>query len=232
MTKTQVPSEPILIVCEGVTELRYLTELALFMGIEGKVDIRCSDLQNPEGTVERLAKERFWAKATGMPYAREVWLVFDRDRHVGYRSAVRIAERLGMRLALTRPCIEYWFLLHFAKGNIDFEKNGRVIYSVQKHAETDESGVITETVVTRYEPVAMPDACLAALKRLAPWYSKTKISFLSYFATRTKRAYARARALGNDLCSHGSGIPEIIDRFCELAGISPEDLFESFDQAV
>lgn len=223
--------EPILIVCEGVTELCYLTELSQFMGIGELVDIRFADDQNPASNVERLAKERFWAKASGLPYAKEVWLVFDRDRHVGYRKAVKNAELLGMKLAVTRPCIEYWFLLHFAKAEIELEKDGRVVYGTERHEEVDRDGVVTETVVTRYEPVTTPEACLKALKKLAPWYSKTKISFLAYFGTRTKRAYERARAFGRDPNRHGSGIPDIIDRFCELADMTPEELFEAIKQA-
>ena len=39
--------------------------------------------------------------------------MFDRDEHPNFAAAVDLAVRHGIRLAVSNPCIELWFLLHF-----------------------------------------------------------------------------------------------------------------------
>ena len=43
----------------------------------------------------------------------EVWCVFDVDSHPNMREAVQKAEDNGICLAISNPCIELWFILHF-----------------------------------------------------------------------------------------------------------------------
>lgn len=43
----------------------------------------------------------------------EVWCVFDVDQHPDLKHAVSLAREHGIRLAVSNPCIELWFLLHF-----------------------------------------------------------------------------------------------------------------------
>ena len=39
--------------------------------------------------------------------------MFDRDVHHKYADAIKMANDNGFRLAISNPCLELWFLLHF-----------------------------------------------------------------------------------------------------------------------
>jgi hypothetical protein len=43
----------------------------------------------------------------------EYWCVFDVDKHAGLGDAIDLAARNEIRLAISNPCIELWFLIHF-----------------------------------------------------------------------------------------------------------------------
>jgi hypothetical protein len=48
----------------------------------------------------------------GQSYS-DVWCVFDVDEHPQLDNAVRLAGDHGIRVAVSNPCVELWFLLHF-----------------------------------------------------------------------------------------------------------------------
>lgn len=43
----------------------------------------------------------------------EIWCVFDIDAHVQVAEAIQKANANGIGLAISNPCIELWFILHF-----------------------------------------------------------------------------------------------------------------------
>lgn len=43
----------------------------------------------------------------------EYWCVFDVDTHPHLREAIDLARSEDIRVAISNPCIELWFLLHF-----------------------------------------------------------------------------------------------------------------------
>jgi len=43
----------------------------------------------------------------------EIWCVFDRDEHPNFEGAKQHAHANGIRLAISNPCVELWFLLHY-----------------------------------------------------------------------------------------------------------------------
>ncbi len=43
----------------------------------------------------------------------EIWCMFDIDAHPNIPEAVQLAEAHGIGLAISNPCIELWFILHF-----------------------------------------------------------------------------------------------------------------------
>jgi RloB-like protein len=66
-----------------------------------------------ERAVERKANEETLArKGKGKAYD-QIWCVFDRDEHPNFAEACSLAARKGIQLAISNPCIELWFLLHF-----------------------------------------------------------------------------------------------------------------------
>ena len=43
----------------------------------------------------------------------QYWCVFDRDEHANWPEALQMAADNGISLAISNPCIEVWFLVHF-----------------------------------------------------------------------------------------------------------------------
>lgn len=43
----------------------------------------------------------------------QIWCVFDRDEHPNVPQAIDVGARQGINAALSNPCLELWFLLHF-----------------------------------------------------------------------------------------------------------------------
>jgi RloB-like protein len=43
----------------------------------------------------------------------EIWCVFDEDAHPGLHDAIARAAANDIHLAVSNPCIELWFILHF-----------------------------------------------------------------------------------------------------------------------
>jgi hypothetical protein len=100
------------------TEERYLTHWARRHRDRVLVTIdpfRGGPLQLVEHAVEAKKRdERDAKRGRGKPYD-EIWCVFDIDEHPNIESARSLAERNDIALAVSNPCIELWFLLHFAE---------------------------------------------------------------------------------------------------------------------
>lgn len=43
----------------------------------------------------------------------EIWCVFDVDQHPKLTEALQVAAAHGIHVAISNPCIELWFVLHF-----------------------------------------------------------------------------------------------------------------------
>ncbi|MHB1090695.1 MAG: RloB family protein [Ilumatobacteraceae bacterium] len=43
----------------------------------------------------------------------EYWCIFDVDEHANFAEAIRLAKDNDIRLAISNPCIELWFILHY-----------------------------------------------------------------------------------------------------------------------
>lgn len=53
----------------------------------------------------------------------EYWCVFDVDRHPLLQEAIELARRHGVKTAVSNPCIELWFLLHFQDQTAYLERD-------------------------------------------------------------------------------------------------------------
>jgi hypothetical protein len=60
----------------------------------------------------KTANERAERKSRGRAHD-EVWCVFDIDEHPHVHDAIELATARRISLAISNPCIELWFLLHF-----------------------------------------------------------------------------------------------------------------------
>lgn len=74
---------------------------------------RGGPLQLVEHAVEAKRAEAHDARrGRGRPHD-QIWCVFDRDEHPNFTQALDLASRNGVGLAVSNPCVELWFLLHF-----------------------------------------------------------------------------------------------------------------------
>lgn len=60
----------------------------------------------------KIKSEREEKRRKGRAYD-EVWCIFDVDEHPALDEVRVIARANGIRLAVSNPCVELWFLLHF-----------------------------------------------------------------------------------------------------------------------
>lgn len=126
---TRYPKKRVVVVCEGSkTEPDYLrlidraSDTALV-----ELEIIDESATSPKQLVERccrlLREAKRVARRTRDPNAKidEIWCVFDVDQHLMLVEAAEQARANDVRLAISNPCIELWFLLHFRNqtANID-----------------------------------------------------------------------------------------------------------------
>jgi RloB-like protein len=107
----------LLVFVEGArTEELYLTYWHRQYRDRVRVEIdpyRGGPLQLVERAVEAQRTEaRDAKKGRGRPH-NQIWCVFDRDEHPNFARAIDLADRHGINLAISNPCLELWFILHF-----------------------------------------------------------------------------------------------------------------------
>ena len=70
---------------------------------------------------------------------------FDRDEHPNFAEAIAIAKGNGINLAISNPCLELWFILHFEDHASHLER-----HAAQRRAEEllGCSKVLTELALT------------------------------------------------------------------------------------
>jgi hypothetical protein len=67
---------------------------------------------------ESIRKRELYEARRGRGRAHdEIWCVFDIDNHPSVNEAVQRAEGNGIHVAISNPCFELWFILHFEDQN-------------------------------------------------------------------------------------------------------------------
>jgi hypothetical protein len=69
-----------------------------------------------------------------------IWCVFDEDDHPGLHDAIARAEANGINVAVSSPCIELWFLLHFEDHTAHIERH-RAQSRAQRLLGCDDKGL-------------------------------------------------------------------------------------------
>lgn len=218
----------IAVICEGETEARYLAEFAARLGLSDRVEVSISVDKDPAIAFRETAHKMLWKRAIGEPVHDEAWLVFDRDAHAGYGHAFELAQKVPfIKTAFTNPCIEYWFLLHFDTfdGNLSWDQEREI-------ETTTEETAVSETIVEivkriRVERKASPLLCLNTLKQYLPGYEKNGDEVYKHLCQHVGRAWQAAKERPSPAGAYGSDMPLLIDRLCEMAGLTHEEAFEA-----
>lgn len=82
----------------------------------------------------------------------EIWCVFDVDRHPNLAEALDQAAQAGIGVALTNPCLELWFVLHFQDWTRHLERGeaqslSKKLLHCGKHLTSD----AVASLLDRYE---------------------------------------------------------------------------------
>jgi hypothetical protein len=131
------PRARFLIVCEGrVTEPLYFKEIRRVE--RGIIDLEIVPGGVPKTVVERAVemkkqseREAKRGKDQNLRYD-SVWCVFDVDEHPFVPEAKQQAQANAINLAVSNPCFELWFLLHFRDQTAHIERH-RVQHLCREH---------------------------------------------------------------------------------------------------
>ena len=133
---TEHPRKSFLVFVEGtVTEEAYLLFWARRLRRRALVEIsklRGAPVSLVENAVAaKTAEEKEDRRGRGR-MRDEYWCVFDVDTHPRLDQAIELARTHGIKLAISNPCIELWFLLHFAEQTAYIESR-QAARSVREH---------------------------------------------------------------------------------------------------
>jgi hypothetical protein len=121
----------VLIVCEGAkTEPNYFKGLRRDLALSAvEVDVCGEDCGSAAKSVVEHAVDKIAGQKISDPYD-EVWCVFDVEvpkPDPTLAQALTLAATNGINVALSNPCFEYWYVLHFDKRAPLFQKNADVV---------------------------------------------------------------------------------------------------------
>lgn len=107
----------LLIVCEGKTEECFLKGLRARWRIPG-AKVQLVPQVGVPSTVVREAR-----RLRDRERPDETWVVFDRDDHPCWHTAIDEAQRTRLCLAISNPCFEQWAILLHADQNADLHRS-------------------------------------------------------------------------------------------------------------
>lgn len=178
--RTREPYDRVLIVTEGVkSEPNYFEDLVRHYRLSSANVMIIGTGKDPSAVVQEAIDTRDRELELGERYD-QVYCVFDRDRHANFFAASQRASSLGIRLARSWPCFEYWLLLHFRYIRMPFVASG------------SRSGC---------------DNCTVQLRKFIPSYRKSTANLFSILLNKLDRAKEHAHKALADANSTGERNP-------------------------
>ena len=91
------------------TERLYIRDFLKSSNPHARIYKECHGGEHPKNIIQTVYKkyERDWENFD------KIWLIFDDDGRKNIDAAIREARHKGISLALSNPCFELWYLLHF-----------------------------------------------------------------------------------------------------------------------
>lgn len=211
------------ILCEGKTELIYLSEIIKILGLTNNVAISSYNGGDPKVQFIPATNNFLWQKQFKHDFNQELWFVFDKDDHPGYKSLTEMPKinSDGIFLAWSNPCIEYWFLLHSKKfKDEDLPRTQKEEIERKSWVETGK-GDHVENVLTQvtYQSQVSPEDCFAKLRSQSRGYSKTSPDLFHRFSPHLPFALNNCKNRTNP-AQHGSVMPLLIERLIKYSPYS------------
>lgn len=136
------PRRCFLIVCEdAVAAPTYFKALRRALRLStAEVEICGEECDSAPISVVDFALERRKArKKSGFDY-EQIWCVVDVDNHESLHKALCKAKDHGLDVAVSAPCFELWYLLHFVPGGRSYDKCDQLIRDLKAHLPVYEKG--------------------------------------------------------------------------------------------
>lgn len=126
------------ILCEGKkSEPTYFRGMIKEYRIKGAQAVKPKD-HSPLGIIKAAKEEIKKAKRAKIPAEDiEVWAVFDKDQHANLENAIEMARNIGVNVAFSNVCFEFWILLHHEKGTKPFSNCDEIISHIRKNYDSD-----------------------------------------------------------------------------------------------
>lgn len=129
----RAPKPLVLIACEGHTERAYFEAVRASLGLR-TMEIAEDTGLDPSGLI-RYIERRIHDDG---PFEHIV-CAFDKNSHAHFASARTRIQQLAtgkkpvnIREAVSIPCVEYWFLLHYERTAKPFQNSAEVITHIQE----------------------------------------------------------------------------------------------------
>lgn len=211
---------------EGETEGNYISAYARRLGVLNKISIIKPSGNSPAEMVKEAARILALDELKGTTL-RDVWCVFDRDRHPSYREAFELASRnRRIRLCWSNPCIELWFLMHFLKLPCGLTASVRFPGPTQtqllKVSESTEKEIIEQVYYKLFDP----EESLEALMKQWPSYKKNGLGYVEELHSKLPFAMVQYQNSDKDPNQIGSCFPELLKALADIAGKTLEDASE------
>lgn len=211
---------------EGETEGNYISAYARRLGVLNKISIIKPSGNSPAEMVKEAARILALDELKGTTL-REVWCVFDRDRHPSYQEAFELASRnRRIRLCWSNPCIELWFLMHFLKLPCGLTASVRFPGPTQTQLIKVSESMEKEIIEQVYKKLFNPEECLEALMKQWPSYKKNGLGYVEELHSKLPFAMVQYQNSDKDPNQIGSCFPELLKALADIAGKTLEDASE------
>ncbi len=134
----------ILIACEGDSERLYFESLSQANKLQTVVVIECACGGYAGRVVELAIEQRDKAKKEENPFDI-IWCVFDTegiDQKEEFLKAIANAKKREFNLAISNPCVEYWFILHFEQTTASLANADDAVKRLKIHEPDYEKSLV------------------------------------------------------------------------------------------
>lgn len=162
--------------CEGKTEAAYVDLLRRSFRVPVEIVWRVSDSNISQPYIDRCKREKFTTKDD------KTFLMFDLDVPGMLQRLSKIKDAI---LLLSNPCIEYWFLLHYA--DVNRELSSAECLSMLKNHDTDYTKGIFSTAMKRRLIENIGDASSRADKKKVYSNPSSTVHYLTNEILKSKK---------------------------------------------
>ena len=170
------PKKIILIVCEGETEKKYFnTFRTRYRNNNIKIHTDFILQNDPINLIKFTKTKRSLVKDFDANEKDCAWCVFDVDNNTDkvLKKVNDFAKKANIEIALSNPCIELWFLLHYKEVHSQISVQD-ILSKLKEFIPNYKKGKIDYTILSKNTQKAISNA-----KKLNETHEKNKINLIT-----------------------------------------------------